>query len=555
MLQQLSISNYALIDSIQIDFSRGLNIITGETGAGKSIMLGALSLILGERADSRSVANHDAKSVIEAIFDITLYPAIKSYFDENDLEWDPKVCILRREISPTGRSRAFVNDSPVTLATLRGVAIQLIDIHSQHQNLLLANPVYQLQVIDHLADNRGCLAEHGARFTAFRQAMKKLKAAKMKLEKDRADEEYTRFQLAQLEELSLIAGEQTDLEQRRDTLSNLTQLKTSLAEALDLLADGHANALELVADAQSPIDALTSILPSDADISPRLDSLSIELSDIVNTLRRADERLQADPAELTMIQERLSDIYSMEHRHNVDSVEALIEIRDNLAARLAALEGSDDHIAALEKEARRTRALARESAASLTQARQEAAKKLSTALYELAAPLGMKNLKCEVTVAPADLSATGADSVEILAAFNKNQPLMPIGNTASGGEMSRLMLCVKSIIASKMQLPSIIFDEIDTGVSGDVASRMGSMMLDLARNIQVIAITHLPQVAARGETHFKVYKEDDEHSTHTRITRLDHAARETEIAVMLSGTAVSSEARANARSLLSGNIS
>ncbi|MCH5345904.1 MAG: DNA repair protein RecN [Muribaculaceae bacterium] len=550
MLQSLQISNYALIDRVEIDFAPGLNIITGETGAGKSIMLGALSLILGERADTRVVADHGAKSIIEATFAVDRYPRLKQFCIDNDIEWDDAVCILRREISPAGRSRAFINDSPVTLTLLRGVAMQLVDIHSQHQNLLLARPDYQMQILDSLAGNDERLAVHLTNFNAYRKALKRLKATKMRIEQDRQNEEFTRYQLDQLEELALVAGEQEELENRREILANLTDLKTSLLSALDLLSDGRVNAIEQINDAIGSVNAISPILPAKATIPERLESLSIELSDIVDTLQSANEQLQADPAELEEIEQRLGLIYSMEHRHNVDTVEALIAIRDDLAGRLSQLDDSEDNLAALEKEARRARALARESAAAITAARVEAGRRLAERLKELASPLGMKNLQCEIQITPADLSATGADAVAFLFSFNKNQKPMPVGDTASGGEISRLMLCVKSIIASHMQLPSIIFDEIDTGVSGDVASRMGRMMLDLSANIQVTAITHLPQVAARGVSHFKVYKEDDEHSTHTRISRLDDDARVDEIAVMLSGSSVSPEARANALALL-----
>ena len=550
MLESLHISNYALIDSVDISFAPGLNIITGETGAGKSVMLGALSLILGDRADSRVVADHDSKSVIEATFAVGRYPGLKEFCVSNDLEWDDAVCILRREISPTGRSRAFVNDSPVTLALLRGVAMQLVDIHSQHQNLLLSRPEYQMQILDSLAGNEGRLSVHATRYAAFRQAMKRLKTLKVRIEQDRRDEEYTRYQLEQLDELAPIAGEQDELEQRRDILSNLTELKSWLTQALDVLSEGRNSAAEQIASSIEAVNAIESVLPAKASIPGRLESLAIELGDIVSTLQKVDERLQADPSELEYVEERLNAIYGMEHRHNVDTVEALIAIREELSMRLSALNDSDGSIAELEKEARRARSLARESAAEITAARIEAGRQLAAKLRELAVPLGMKNLQCKINVNPADLSVTGADSVEFLFSFNKNQSPMPVGETASGGEISRLMLCVKSIIASRMQLPSIIFDEIDTGVSGDVASKMGRMMADLGRNIQVIAITHLPQVAAKGEAHFKVYKEDDEHSTHTRISRLDNAARLDEIAMMVSDGAVTAEARANARALL-----
>ena len=550
MLESLHISNYALIDRVDIDFFPGLNIITGETGAGKSIMLGALSLILGGRADTRVVRNHDVKSVIEATFRVEGYQMLRQYCLDNDIEWDDQRCILRREIAPNGRSRAFVNDSPVPLNRLQGVAVHLIDIHSQHQNLLLASPEFQLRIVDTIAGNAGLLAEHEKRFTAFRSAMHRLRRLKAKIEQSRDDEEFTRFQLEQLEELKLKPGEQQELEARREVLTNLTELKSELLTAIDALVEGHGNAIDALATVSESADAIESILPADERIAERLESVRIELTDIASTLQDINENLTADPDELNFIEERLNNIYSLQHKHRVDSVEALIELRDTLRRRLDALDDSDNSLAEAEKEARRTRALARETAARLTETRSEAALQFGNSLKELAAPLGMKNIRCDIAVEPTDMSATGSDSVSFLFAFNKNQPLMPVGSTASGGEISRLMLCVKSLIASRMQLPSIIFDEIDTGVSGDVANRMGAMMKDVAANIQVIAITHLPQVAAKGSHHFKVYKEDDDTSTHTRIAMLSDDERIAELAVMLSGSAVSPEALANARALL-----
>lgn len=553
MLKSLHISNYALIESVDIEFGSGLNIITGETGAGKSIMLGALSLILGGRADSRVVRDHGVKSVIEAEFDIEGYSGLKDFCLANDIEWDDRTCILRREITPSGRSRAFINDSPVPLTSLRGVALFLVDIHSQHQNLLLAQPEFQTRILDTLAGNATRLEVHRKRFEAFRQAMKRLKATKLKLERDRQDEEYTRFQYEQLEELRLIPGEQDELEQRRDMLMNISEIKGALEVISNSLAEGSGNAADAVSAALDASRGLGNVLPKKADIPARLEGLSVEIADIAATAAHINDSLSADPAEIEAIDQRLGSIYDLEHKHRVETVDELIAIRDRLGARLGQLDDSDELLKTLEKEARQARALARESAAEITKARSEQAEVFARRLKEVAMPLGMKNLQCEIRVSPADLSASGADAVEFLFAFNKNQTPMPVGQTASGGEISRLMLCVKSIIASRMELPSIIFDEIDTGVSGDVANRMGLMMRDLAADIQVIAITHLPQVAAKGSMHYKVYKEDDERSTYTRISRLDDDEREREIAVMLSGSAVSEEARANARALLNQN--
>lgn len=551
MLETLHISNYALIDTVDIRFYPGLDIITGETGAGKSIMLGALSLLLGARADTKAVRSADRKSVIEAVFTVDSYPQLSQVCAEADIDWDPQRCILRREISPNGRSRAFVNDSPVPLTRLQEIALHLIDIHSQHNNQLLAQPAFQLQVVDTLAGNADRLREYGRRFEAFRQAVRQLKKAKARLERVRDDEEFTRYQLQQLDEAQLQSGELEQLEKDREVLGNLTAVKSDLYDALQALSDGSANAIALVDSAAEACGRLGAALDEADDIPARLAAIRIELADIAATLSETDSELSADPRELEATEERIDALYSLLSRHKADTVDQLIERREELRSRLAALDDSDIAIADLEREARRALALARESAAEITAARREAAEAFAATLREKAMPLGMKNLQVEVRVEPADISATGMDRVEFMFAFNKNQPLMPVGGTASGGEISRLMLCIKAIIADRMSLPSIIFDEIDTGVSGEVASRIGEMMAQISRSLQVIAITHLPQVAARGEHHFKVFKEDDETSTHTRIAELDPAARVDELALMLGGESSAEAARANAVALLS----
>ena len=551
MLETLHISNYALIDTVDIRFYPGLDIITGETGAGKSIMLGALSLLLGARADTKAVRSADRKSVIEAVFTVDSYPQLIQVCAEADIDWDPQRCILRREIAPNGRSRAFVNDSPVPLTRLQEIALHLIDIHSQHNNQLLAQPAFQLQVVDTLAGNADRLREYGRSFEAFRQAVRQLKKAKARLERVRDDEEFTRYQLQQLDEARLQSGELEQLEKDREVLGNLTAVKSDLYDALQALSDGSANAIALVDSAAEACGRLGAALDEADDIPARLAAIRIELADIAATLSETDSELSADPRELEATEERIDALYSLLSRHKADTVDQLIERREELRSRLAALDDSDITIADLEREARRALALARESAAEITAARREAAEAFAATLREKAMPLGMKNLQVEVRVEPADISATGMDRVEFMFAFNKNQPLMPVGGAASGGEISRLMLCIKAIIADRMSLPSIIFDEIDTGVSGEVASRIGEMMAQISRSLQVIAITHLPQVAARGEHHFKVFKEDDETSTHTRIAELDPAARVDELALMLGGESSAEAARANAVALLS----
>lgn len=551
MLESLHISNYALIDLIDIKFHEGFNVITGETGAGKSIILGALSLLLGSRADTRVVANPDAKSVIEAVFTVDDYPLLKDFCLQEDIEWDDERCILRREISPAGRSRAFVNDSPVPLSKLRDVSLHLIDIHSQHQNQLLATPEFQLSVIDTLAGNSRRVSAYQIKFNSLREAVRRLKVMRAKVERAREDEEFTRYQLEQLEELNLQPGEQAELEKERDMLNNLSSIKGALSRASGALDDDETGALRMVETAAEACGDIEDVFDSADNIPERLETVRIELSDIAATILSIDEGLGDDPSALASIEERLSSIYSLCHKHHVEDSDGLIELRDALRDKLRALDNSGDEIEELEKEARRAKALARESAMEISAARKEAAERFGKRLAEVAMPLGMKNLRCEIRVSPADMTSTGMDAVEFMVAFNKNQPLMPVGATASGGEISRLMLSIKSIIASSMQLPSIIFDEIDTGVSGDVANRMGAMMLDISKNIQVTAITHLPQVASKGAHQYRVYKEDDEHSTHTHIALLTDEERVRSIAAMLGGADIDETAIAAARSLLS----
>lgn len=551
MLETLHISNYALIDNVDIEFHPGFNIITGETGAGKSIMLGALSLLLGGRADTKAVRNPERKSVIEASFAIASHPFLKQHCIENDIEWMDEHCILRREIAPNGRSRAFINDSPVSLSQLEGVAIQLIDIHSQHQNLLLASADYQLHIIDALASNGDLLQEYTDKYSAYRKALKKYHEIRRALEQNRDDEDFLRFQLNQLEEANLNAGEQTDLEQERSKLANMSEIKENLYKALNALQYGETNILDLIGDTSEGIEALGAILDDADSLSERLETARIELQDIAESLSAYDRELSADPLELEHIEERLNELYSLQQKHKVDSVEDLITLRNTLRQRLSTLDNGAELLSDLESEAKKARMAALGTAKVISARRTKEAELFASELKERAIPLGMKNLCCEIAVTrTSNLTETGIDKVEFLFAFNKNQELLPVGKTASGGEISRLMLSIKTIIASKMHLPSIIFDEIDTGVSGDVANKMGEMMQSISQSIQVMAITHLPQVAAKGASHFKVFKQDDEYATHTHISELTPEQRIDEIALMLSGASNNEAARTNAISLL-----
>ncbi len=550
MLETLHISNYALIDRLDIDFHDNFNIITGETGAGKSIILGALSLILGERADVKVVRDKEKKSVIEATFAVEGNHELQQHLSSIDIDWNDDSCILRREIAPNGRSRAFINDTPVTLAQLQSTAILLIDIHSQHQNLLLATAEYQMSIIDNLAGNEKRLKEYETLYSSYQNAVKRLNETRTMIEKGAADEDFIRFQLEQLEDIQLVEGEQEDLERDREILSNMSEIKESLYNALDSLSNGNKNVLSLLDNAIIECEDLENVLEDTESLASRLDSARIEIKDIVETLTDFDSNLNADPEELERIEDRLNDIYSLQHKHKVSTVEELIALRDKFKQQLDAISDSDYAIEVLEKEVDQAKKKALDAAKEISKYRKEEAKRFASELKECALPLGMKNLHCDINISQCKLSATGIDQVQFLFAFNKNQEPMPVGNTASGGEISRLMLSIKTIIASKMQLPTIIFDEVDTGVSGDVANRMGEMMQSISKNIQVLAITHLPQVAAKGNHHYKVFKEDDDKSTHTRIKELSQEQRIDELAIMLSGASVNEAARANARSLL-----
>ena len=552
MLKSLHISNYALIDSLDIEFDSGLNIITGETGAGKSIIIGALSMLLGGRTDTKAIRREDMKSVIEGMFSLSPSTPLADILKSADVDFDPATCILRREISPGGRSRAFINDTPVNLTLLREVGLHLVDIHSQHQNQLLATPDFQLNVIDALASNQQLLEEYGKLYSSFRDALHKLKVFKAGVERDKANADFMQFQLEQLEELNLHPGELDTLEQSRDQLADSTRGKSLANEALEALKTGDSNILSLIETARDAIADLETFTDSvrNQNLLDRLESASIELNDIAETIETIDASILVDPSELEIADARITEIRAMMRKHGVETESELIAIRDRLEHRLSHLAEADSLALRLETQAKRAKSRARELARTISERRAEAASDFGEKLIETARPLGMKNLQVNIAVEPSELGPTGMDAVEFRFAFNKNQEPIPVGGAASGGEISRIMLSIKSIIANRIELPSIIFDEVDTGVSGDVANRMGLMMLDLAGGLQVIAITHLPQVAAKGKVHFKVFKEDDDLSTHTRMERLTPERRIDELALMLSGSPDDESARHTAGKLL-----
>jgi DNA repair protein RecN (Recombination protein N) len=549
MIETLSISNYALIDNIELRFMPGFNIITGETGAGKSIMLGALSMLFGNRADTKVVRDKSKKSIVEASFDVSRYPSLRLLVAEADVDWDDSQLILRREITPSGRSRSFVNDSPVALSLLRQIAMQLVDIHSQHNNLLLSTPEYQLHIIDTLLPDKSLIEVYHEAYDEYCAAIKKYRVARRAADSGKAEEEYLRFQLEKLQELNLVEGEQDELENERNLLSNVTDIKQTLAQLINLFNDPDRNIISDLNQASTLLSAVSS-LPDAEQLVERLDSIHIDLQDIASTIDDIDSHLDVDPQRLQYVEERLSDIYNLQRKHSVDTVEQLITIRDSIAARLDAIDNSDDRIKALAVAAKRAKNRALECAAALSEQRRKVAADFARDLYQCAEPLGMKNLQVDIHFDTVDLNPDGTDAVVYLFSFNKNQPMMPVKDTASGGEVSRLMLSIKAIVADKIQLPSIIFDEIDTGVSGDVANRMGDLMKRISANIQVIAITHLPQVAAKGDTHFKVYKQDSDTATNTHVARLDPQQRIGELALMLSGDPDNQAARNAATSLL-----
>ncbi len=556
MIRTLHISNYALIDKLDIEFESGFNIITGETGAGKSIILGALALLLGGRADIKAVLRDEKKSVIEAVFSTTDAPDVDAIISSNDLAGDVVgECLLRRELLPGGRSRAFINDTPVTLPILRSVAEKLVDVHSQNQNQQLVSEDYQRDIIDTLAGNADLIAQYKKVYGTFRAALKEYTDTRDMLRRSKEDADFISFQYEQLASMDLHPGERDALEKERGVLANANEILNNVSQALTPLSTGAVNAVDLVSEASDALEKLSDVLgDGDTDYSvlaERLSGALAELRDVADTLIEEVDNISADPERLEQVEQRLGQLYSLELKHHVDNTDALIELREKLKTQLATLEDGDSILSSLERAAKLAKRDALTLANQISERRQASAAEFSRLLVERAAPLGMPNLQCEVNITRDKLTATGCDKVEFLFAFNKNQQLLPVGTAASGGEVSRLMLSMKSIIAEHTHLPSIIFDEVDTGVSGDIAGRMGALMKTISNYIQVITITHLPGVAAMGNRHFKVFKEDDEKHTTTRIRTLTSSERESEIALMISGSAVDEAALANARALLS----
>ena len=550
MLKSLFIQNFVLIDSLDICFNPGFSVITGETGAGKSIILGALSLVLGQRADGKSIKQGADKCVIEAVFDVSKYQ-LEPFFLGNDLEYDPESCILRRELYASGKSRAFVNDSPVPLAILKELGTKLIDIHSQHQNLLLGDNRFQLRVVDVMAENEILLILYKKEYTRYQGLRKALSALKERAAQSKQEEDYIRFQLDQLEEANLQPNEQEELEQEQETLSHAEEIKSSLYRVSSCLDGEEQGVVSLLKESLSSMDALERYFPRAKEIAERLRSAYIDLNDLASEMEGMIEDVEFNPDRLAWVNERLDTLYALQQKHRVSSVDDLIALRDQFRAQLTEIKSFDEQIAALEKQVQDAYKELLQQAAVLSEQRKVAAVAFAQQLVQMVAPLGMPHTRFQVEVVPRkEPESDGMDEIRFLFSANKSMALQPVAQTASGGEISRLMLCIKAMIAGFTALPTIIFDEVDTGVSGDIADKMGHIMQDLGSKMQVFAITHLPQIAAQGEAHYFVYKEDVKDRTLTRIRPLDKEERIREVARMLSGSALTEASLANAKDLL-----
>ena len=550
MLKSLYIKNYALIDSLEIDFQSGFSVITGETGAGKSIILGALSLILGQRADMKAIKQGEDKCIIEGVFDVSAYD-LKEFCEENDIEYDAESYILRREILAAGKSRAFINDSPAGLNDLKALGEQLIDIHSQHENLLLSDNHFQMQVVDIMAGNKKLLGDYTKAFKDFKKLEQELKDVREEAAKSKEEEEFFRFQYTALEEASLIEGEQEELEQELDTLNHAEDIKSGLYKIHVLLSGDDTGVVVLLKDSLSTAQSLIKVYHQAEEIAARLQTAYIDLKDMSADMERMSEDVEFNPERLTFVQERLDLIYTLQARHKLDTVAELLNLQKELYEKLNLIDSSDEYLQKIEKELAEKKKTVLDISAKLTKQRKDATKTIEKTLIEKISILGMPNVRFECEIKPKkEPDITGADNLEFLFSANKSMPLQPVAQVASGGEISRFMLCLKSMIAGATALPSIVFDEVDTGVSGEIADKMGMIMQEFGQNMQVLAITHLPQIAAKGKAHYKVYKVDGKERTTTNLIRLTDEQRLDEIAGMLSGSTVTDAARQNARVML-----
>ena len=553
MLKKLDIRNFTLIDHLEMALYPGFSVITGETGAGKSIVIGAIGLLLGNRADAKQVKRGCDKCIIEATFDLSIYHSdvLKDFFEDNDLDYEPEECLLRREVNANGKSRAFINDTPVTLALMRELGEQLIDVHSQHQNLLLSKEDFQLNVVDIIARDRQQLADYRAAFAEYRSAQRRLEELREQIATSRDNEDFLRFQQKELSEANLASGEQEQLEQEAELMSHAEDIKRALHEADYGLSGDDTGIVNLTRSIAAQLRSVADVYPEAQELAERLESCFVELKDISQEIASKVDDVEYDPQRFNLITQRLDTIYTLQQKFHVQTVDELLDRLNGINSQLDNIDNSDEELQELERSVEKLHAVCVEKAVVLTDMRRKSATVVEQELSKLLVPLGIPKVRFKVDVSPADLSTNGADKVMFLFSANSSTDMQPVSQVASGGEIARVMLSLKAMISKAIGLPTIIFDEIDTGVSGRVAEQMAHTMRDMGKaNRQVICITHLPQIAAAGSTHYKVAKQETEQGTVSTMTQLSDEQRITEIAQMLSGSDVSQAAVDNAKSLL-----
>ena len=550
MLKHLYIKNFTLIDELDISLYEGFSVITGETGAGKSIILGAIALLLGQRADSKTIKQGADKCVIEANFDLSRYN-MQPFFDENDIEYDAGDCIIRRELTATGKSRAFINDTPVALSMLKELGDQLMDVHSQHQNLLLNKQDFQLEVVDIIADDTTQLTKYQNTYAELLKAEKELGEMMLAIERNRENRDFLQFQYEELTNANLTAGEQEELEQRSETMEHSEDIKSALYTTDNALSGEQSGVIESLRTSLSALRNIEGVYPEVSELIERIDSSYIDLKDISHEISSLLESVDFDPAELDQINNRLDRIYELEKKYHADTIEDIIAKRDSIHKQLEAIEGGDESLDALKARRHQLAEQARKEAEVLTKLRTKAAKTIETEMQKRLVPLGMPHVRFSIQLAAVELGANGADRVSFLFSANTSTPLQPVSQVASGGEIARVMLSLKAMISGAVKLPTIIFDEIDTGVSGKTAEMMAQIMKEMGNHgRQVISITHLPQIAALGSVHYKVEKNETASGTTSKMRQLTDDERVREIAQMLSGSDVSEAAIQNAKALL-----
>lgn len=550
MLKHLYIKNFTLIDQLDIAFHSGFSVITGETGAGKSIILGAIGLLLGNRADSKQIKQGEKKCTIEAHFDLSHY-GFESFFEDNDIDFEPEDTIIRRELTASGKSRAFINDTPVSLQMMRILGEQLIDIHSQHQNLLLQKDDFQLNVVDIIAQDSTALSAYHSSYQHYKESLQRLSDLKEQIAKTQENEEFMRFQFNELESAGLVEGRQQELEQESETLSHSEDIKTAYYEADHLLNDDDNGIIYKLGESLDSLSNIENVYIKAKDVVQRLSSVHIELKDIASEVGSEVENIEFDPSRLDSINQQLDQLNTLEQKYHVSTEEELIEIRDNIAEQLQSIDNSDEELESLTKKVDEELKLCTEKAAKLTELRLKAGKIVEKEMSQRLIPLGIPNVRFKVDITSKPLSMDGADKVQFLFSANTSTAMEPVAQVASGGEIARVMLSLKAMISGTVKLPTIIFDEIDTGVSGKIAQKMALIMQEMGNNNrQVISITHLPQIAALGSSHYKVEKEETAEGTHSHMRELNQEERVSEIAQMLSGADISDAALQNARELL-----